>query len=326
MTRPARKGLPVRGLLLAVMVALAAYFGLVNPHAHGMLKHGLSQSHRSKPKPPVPIAWVPPNAVPPFPIHEPDGILMVYGQSQPLWAVNANAMGPVASTTKLMTAYLTMRALPLSQVVTISDSAAGTGGSEMFMRPHDRFTVGQLLTGMLLRSANNAAVALSQAVAGHQANFVQMMNRTAVKMGLLHTHYADPDGISPGSASSARDLAILAQADLQSPILRHIMRMQRTSLPENPIVVNIDGMVWRDPTSLGLKTGWTSASQACLVFAARRPVDGHLVTLVGVLLHGAQFPVEYSDAQALLNWGFKAIRPTVSSLGQQGKLPRNLNP
>jgi D-alanyl-D-alanine carboxypeptidase (penicillin-binding protein 5/6) len=323
-----RRWRPTRGFLLVVAVVFVVYWATHRGpaprpvSAPGTVVH----HHRSRVVSAPPLdTWTTVDA-PPVPISEPDGILVVYGQPKPLWEDHPYAEGPVGSTTKLMTAYLVQASLPLRQVVTISDRAAGTGGSEMFMQPGNRFTVHQLLIGMILRSANDAAVALSQAVSGHEATFVQLMNATARRLGLNHTAYADPDGISPGSESSAADLARLAEIDLASPVLAPIFVMRQTSLPENPVVININGMVWRDPYSLGLKTGWTSESMACVVFASKRLVDGVPVTLVGVVLHGPSFPVAYQDAQNLLAWGFRQMQPVVAQWRRDGRIPANLNP
>ncbi len=273
-----------------------------------------------------PIRWIPAGTSLPFPLHEPDAVLAIYGQPQLLYAKNITQQGPIASTTKLMTAYLVAESLPMNQVVVISPSAAATGGSDMRMYPGERFTVRQLLTGMLMVSANDAAVALAQAVSGHTAAFVALMNRTAQSLGLHHTHYADPDGISPGSSSSAGDLLRLAELDLQIPVLRQIMRTKTASLPNNPIVININGILWRDPTVIGLKTGWTSQAACTLVFAAQRTVNGYPVTLVGVLLHAQLFATEYADAESLLNWGYGTIAPTVDVLAFDHQMPGTLNP
>ncbi len=292
------------------------------PHRHAPLGRVRAQRVHVHP----PIQWAPPGAVPPFGLHEPDAALAVYGQSRLLYGKNLTQQGPVASTTKLMTAYLVAETLPMNQVVVISPSAAATGGSDMRMHPGERFTVRQLLTGMLLVSANDAAVALAQAVSGHTATFVALMNRTATRLGLHHTHYADPDGISPASTSSAGDLLRLAELDLSIPVLRQIVRTKTASLPNNPHIININGILWRDPTVIGLKTGWTSAAACTLVFAARRTVDGYPVTLVGVLLHARLFTTEYKDAESLLNWGYAAIAPTVDVLSFENQMPASLNP
>jgi D-alanyl-D-alanine carboxypeptidase (penicillin-binding protein 5/6) len=330
--RPSRARAVWAWLLGAVAIAYWSYLVPAHPAPIAQdpvrhLKPLVIAADSLKPLPhPAPIQWRAPGTPAPPPVGEPDGILLVYGQPVPLWSLNPTAEGPVASTTKLMTAYLASASLPWNDVVTISYNAAATGGSEMFLRPGDHFTVRDLLYGMLMRSANNAAVALSEAVSGRESAFVALMNRTARSLGLFHTHYADPDGISPGSESSAADLAKLAELDLANPGLRQIFITRETSLPENPQVVNIDGIIWQDRTALGLKTGWTTPAGTCVVFAARRPVGGHLVTLVGVLLHGTTFPPEYTDAESLLNWGFQVIRPTVARLAAENALPTGLNP
>lgn len=311
----------IAALVVGMVVVLFRPSGQADPPAPARARAAARPS-----VPPVTDSWTTRTALPIPPIHEPDGILLMYGQPKPLWALHPYQEGPVGSTTKLMTAYLVQASLPMNQVVTISDNAAATGGSEMFMQPGNRFTAHELLVGMLLRSANDAAVALSEAMAGHESRFVALMNATARHLGLKHTHYADPDGISPGSQSSAIDLARLAELDLNSPVLAPIFVTRLTSLPENPIVRNINGMLWQDPYSLGLKTGWTSESVACVVFASRRTVDGVPVTLVGVVLHGPSFPVAYQDAENILNWGFKDITPTVTGWVRHHDVPAGLNP
>lgn len=269
--------------------------------------------------------WRPAGAPPPPTVSEPEGLLVVYGQSEPLWSRRPNAVGPIASTTKLMTAYLAAAALPVSERIVVSPAAAATGGSDILLRPGMVLTTRQLLYALLLRSANDAAVALAQAVSGNVPAFVTLMNETARTLGMTHTHYADPDGLSPASQSSATDLVRLAQVDLRNPLLATIMTTPETSLPLNPVVPNIDGFVLQDPAALGLKTGWTSQAGTCLVFAARQDVAGRPVTLVGALLHGTTFPPEYHDAEALLAWGFRVIRPAVVQLARAHRLP-NLNP
>jgi D-alanyl-D-alanine carboxypeptidase (penicillin-binding protein 5/6) len=273
-----------------------------------------------------PIEWNGAPRIPAPAVGEPEGILAVFGQSRPLWMRRPFRTGPVASTTKLMTAYLTASSMPLNQPVTVSAWAARTGGSTMVLDPGERLTVRQLLQGLLLKSANNAAVALAQAVSGSVPAFVAEMNRTSRRLDLRDTAYRDPDGLSPGSRSSAANLLRLAELDLDVPALRAIVDTRQTTLPLNGLVDNIDGLLWMDPTVIGVKTGWTTPAGTCLVFAATRSVDGHPVTLVGVLLHGTTFPPEYQDAEALLHWGFQVIRPTVARLARAGRLPPQLTP
>jgi D-alanyl-D-alanine carboxypeptidase (penicillin-binding protein 5/6) len=313
-------------VLVLLLVAAGAYIGQSHsaaaPHASRQPTAHRPAHVRSL----VPIAWVPQGSKPNVPLHEPDAVLAVYGQPDRLFQQNPNQPGPIASTTKLMTAYLVAQTLPMNQVVAITPTAAATGGSDMRMDVGEHFTVRQLLTGMLMVSANDAAVALAEAVAGHTQTFVALMNRTAVALGLHHTHYADPDGISPESSSSAADLLRLAELDLAIPAIRHIVDTKTANLPNNPNVININGLLWRDPTVIGLKTGWTSAAECTLVFAATRSVEGHPVTLVGVLLHARLFNTEYDDAEALLNWGFSAVAPTMDVLAYEHRVPSVLTP
>ncbi len=245
----------------------------------------------------------------PFTIGETSGILWNLNTHQLLWQLNAHTPGPMASTTKLMTMYLALKTLPLNQVVTISPEAAGTSGSDIYMAPGEHYQVKQLLYGLLMASANDAAVALAQQMAsGSTTAFVAEMNRQARFLGMHGTHYADPDGLSTQSVGTAWDLSIIAEQDLRNPLFRKIVDTKETSLPYNPVVRNLNGLLFIDPTVIGVKTGWTTAAGFNLIFAATRTVGGHKVTLLGVILHGQDgFPPEDADAEKILSWGFHQV-------------------
>jgi D-alanyl-D-alanine carboxypeptidase (penicillin-binding protein 5/6) len=254
---------------------------------------------------------------PPFPIPESSGALWVVDSHQLLWDKNPHLVLPLASTTKLMTAYLVLKHLNPETPVTISPEAAGTGGSEIFMQPGMTFTVRQLLYALLMASANDSAVALAQATSGQVSHFVAEMNATARAWGLTHLTFADPAGLSDQSQGTAWDLSVLAFKDLTSPLFRQIVATRRIALPHNPQVYNLNGLLFRDPSVIGLKTGWTNAAGFTVVFAATRQVDGHPVTLLGVLMHGQHgFPAVYRDAEALLNWGFAQVQANLPGTGQ----------
>lgn len=246
----------------------------------------------------------------PFAIGENSGVLWNLTTGQLIWADRPHLTQPYASTTKLMTIYLALHDLPLSKTVSISPLAAGTTGSDIRMSVGNRFTVRQLLYALMLDSANDSAVALAQTDSGSVSTFVAKMNRTAHAMGMSNTHYADPDGLSPQSGGSAWDLGIIARADMENPLFRKIVRTKETSLPHNPIVRNLNGLLFIDPTVIGLKTGWTTEAGFNLVFAATRKVDGRPVTLLGVIMHAQDgFPPEYQDAEKILKWGFQQVKP-----------------
>ena len=244
----------------------------------------------------------------PFSIGESSGILWNLNTHQVIWQKHPHQVGPLASTTKLMTIYLILHHMSLNQVVTISPQAAATSGSDMNMAPGNQFTVRQLLYGLMLRSANDSAVALAEAMSGHTKNFVNTMNQTAHQWNLAHLSYADPDGLSHLSRGTAWDLSVIAMQDMRNPLFRQIVNTRTTSLPHNPIVRNLNGLLFMDPTVVGLKTGWTTQAGFNEVFAATRTINGHKVTLLGVILHGQQgFPPEHQDAERMLNWGFSQV-------------------
>lgn len=306
-----RKPRPPWGLIIGSTLLLAAtWIQFHSPHK----SRPVAQETKTVHAPPVslpleePQPASPPVTTVPFPLGESSGILWDLNTHQIVWMLHPHQTGPLASTTKLMTIYLALKRLPLGATVTISPQAAGTGGSDINMAPTNRFTVRQLLYALMLRSANDASVALAEAISGHTDRFVRLMNRQAAAFGMRSTHFADPDGLSPQSTGTAWDLSIIAMQDLENPIFRKIVATKLTALPHNPVVRNLNGLLFMDPSVIGLKSGWTTAAGFNLVFAATRQVNGRPVTLLGVVMHGQQgFGPEYTDAENLLNWGFSHL-------------------
>ncbi|MBX5467502.1 MAG: serine hydrolase [Firmicutes bacterium] len=311
---PVRRRIRARRWALMIVLAVAALWVL------GELHPGNAAASRPVHEAALRPLWVRPPSTPlpnpPFAVQEASGVLWDLNDHRLLWAKAPHHPYPLASTTKLMTAYLVLHHLDPAQTVTISPKAAGTGGSAIDMRPGLTFTVRQLLYGLLMASANDAAVALAEADAGSTAAFVRAMNATAQQWGLTGTHFADPDGLSPNSRGTAWDLAVIAEQDMQSPLFRTIVATKVASLPDNPRVYNLNGLLFRDPSVIGLKTGWTNAAGFDVVFAATRTVGGHRVTLLGVLMRGRHgFPPVYRDAEALLNWGFAQLQAGTPGAG-----------
>lgn len=245
----------------------------------------------------------------PFKIGESSGVLWNLNTHQLLWQLNPHTPGPLASTTKLMTIYLALKELPLTKTVTVTPNAAATTGSDIYMAPGEHYRVKQLLYGLMLASANDAAVELAETMGGSTGRFVAEMNEQAARLGMHGTHYADPDGLSPQSIGTAWDLSIIAEQDLENPLFRRIVDTKETSLPHNPVVRNLNGLLFMDPQVIGVKTGWTTAAGFNLIFAATRKVNGHAVTLLGVILHAQDgFPPEDADALKILSWGFHQVK------------------
>lgn len=297
--------------MLLVIVILLAATGFHHQAQVKLLQHHLALTTPAKL--PVPATVTLPTVTAadklPFPIGENSGVLWNLTTGQLMWQDNPHLKGPLASTTKLMTIYLILLSLPLSQQVTISPTAAGTSGSDIRMAVGNHFTVRQLLYALMMRSANDSAVALAEADAGGVGAFVQKMNHTAQILGMAQTSYGDPDGLSPQSSGSAWDLAIIARLDMEDPLFRQIVHTKRTALPYNPIVTNLNGLLYMDPTVIGVKTGWTTEAGFNLVFAATRRVTGKPVTVLGVIMHGQNgFPPEYQDAENILNWAYGRLK------------------
>ena len=213
-----------------------------------------------------------------------------------------------ASLTKMMTAYLSFaavrdRKLELAQELKISPRAAQAPGSRMFATAGQSIAVHDLLRAMIVQSANDAAVALAEGIAGSEEAFVEAMNGEARSLALGDTHYMNATGLpAPGHHASARDMATLAVALIRDFPDFYGMYSQREFTFNRITQANRNRLLWTDPTVDGLKTGFTEAAGYCLVASARRG-DRRLVSVV----MGAQSDsLRTSETQKLLNFGFQA--------------------
>jgi serine-type D-Ala-D-Ala carboxypeptidase (penicillin-binding protein 5/6) len=220
---------------------------------------------------------------------------------------NAHESMPIASITKLMTVLIALKHLKPTDVVTVSGEAAQVGESRIPLRPGERITVGDLLAGALIQSANNAADALASAAShGDLKRFVGWMNARARALGLRDTHFARVDGLdAPGHVSSARDVAVLAQVAMHSPIVRDLVSRRTDTIEGGTFVAH----TWNDllgvfPGLIGVKTGHTNDAGWCQVAAARRA--GY--TIYAVILGSPTRAQRNSDLQALLAWGVSQYR------------------
>ena len=185
-----------------------------------------------------------------------------------------------ASLAQLMTAYVTFLAIAEKRIapddpVTVSRAAfaaPGRDGARMFIEPGRQVTVQELLRGLIIVSANDAAVALAEHAAGSQAAFIDRMNAEAKRLGLADTHYANPTGLSdPQQYSSARDLARLA-IRLQTDFPQYAPLFREREFTYNRITQsNQNRLLWSDPNVDGLKTGYLEASGYSIVATASRP-------------------------------------------------------
>lgn len=211
---------------------------------------------------------------------------------------------PIASTTKLMTAYVALRELPLDRIVRAAPYQAEYGESLLGLRPRQRISVRDLLYGLILRSGNDAAYDLARAAAGSEARFVAQMNRYAAALGLADTHYANPIGLDQrGNYSSARDLATLTQHLLRIPAFARIAAARSAllrSIKPQRRITTINELLRMAPWVTGVKTGHTFGALYVLVGSGRRKG----VELVSVAIGAPTDEDRYADNIDLLDYGF----------------------
>jgi serine-type D-Ala-D-Ala carboxypeptidase (penicillin-binding protein 5/6) len=215
---------------------------------------------------------------------------------------------PIASATKLMTAYLALRELPLRKRVPAAPYAAIYGESLLELRPGEPVSVRDLLYGLILRSGNDAAYDLALAVAGSEDAFVREMNRYAAALGLTDTHYANPIGLDdPFNYSSALDLAALARRLLRDPAFSRIAASRSallSSLRPPRRIETLNDFLLAVPWANGVKTGHTFGADYVLVGSGRR--GG--VELISAVLGTASETARDQETRELLEYGFALHR------------------
>lgn len=204
----------------------------------------------------------------------------------------------MASTTKIMTAIVAIEHGSLDEKIKIPSSAIGVEGSSLYLKEGEEMTLRELLYGLMLGSANDAAEAIAVIICGSVDSFADLMNEKAADIGLENTHFTNPHGLSEdGHYTTAFDLAKLAAYALKNETFREICSTRKISLPGNRLVVNHNKLLFSFDGACGVKTGFTKNSGRCLVSAAER--DG--ITLVAVTLNA---PNDWNDHADMLEYGF----------------------
>jgi D-alanyl-D-alanine carboxypeptidase (penicillin-binding protein 5/6) len=218
---------------------------------------------------------------------------------------------PIASTTKLMTAYVTLKELPLGQRVHAAPYVPTYGESLLNLRSGQAISVRDLLYGLILRSGNDAAYDLARAAAGSERRFVGQMNRYAAALGLADTHYANPIGLDQrGNYSSAYDLAALTRRLLRIPVFARIAASRRAvlrSVRPPRRIESINELLEMAPWVNGVKTGHTWHARYVLVGSGRRKGVELIAAVVGAETDEDRF----EDALQLLEYGFSRYRRRV---------------
>jgi len=222
-----------------------------------------------------------------------------------LYEKNADSVRPMASTTKIMTCIIILENADLNKVVTISSKAAGIGGSKLNLKKGDKITIHDLLYGLMLRSGNDAAIALAEEVGGSVEGFAELMNKKALELGLKNTHFVTPHGLdSSEHYTTASELALLTDYALTIPKFREIVGMHsyiltingqsRTINNTNELLGYLDGVY-------GVKTGFTNGAGRCLVTSTKR--DN--MDIICVVLGADTKKFRTQDSMKLIEYAFK---------------------
>lgn len=291
-------------VMIIVIGVLAVYF--VSPALPGIeTTIGLI----TPTSPPAPTPTPTPSPTPtPF-ISGTAVYLMDANSGRVLYNMNSAQELPIASTTKIMTAIVTIENANLDQGVTVQQSdldQVPAGASTASLVAGDYFRVQTLLYALMLPSGTDASLVLARVVGGSTSNFVAMMNAKAQALGLTHTHFSNPHGFGVGNHySSAADLVTLAKYAISNATFAEIVGL--TSYNVKPTLYT-HAYQWENTNSLlttyqgadGIKTGWTNDAGVCLVFSASR--NGH--HLIGAELGAPSYDAVFADGTKLLDLGF----------------------
>lgn len=225
-------------------------------------------------------------------------ILMEAESGRVLYEQNAHEPRLIASITKLMTALVALESgHDLQEVVTVPAQAVGAEGSSLYLQEGEEITLEALLYGLMLRSGNDAALAIAIFCGGSLEDFVAAMNEKAQELGMTDSHFANPNGLNAeGHYSSAYDMALLARACLENEDLARIVSTKSITIGQRTFT-NHNKLLWMYEGCVGMKTGYTEKAGRTLVSAAER--DG--MTLIAVTLND---PDDWKDHTDLLDWGF----------------------
>ena len=221
-----------------------------------------------------------------------------------IYEKNGNKQTPMASTTKILTAIVTLENADLKETVTIESKAAGIGGSRLGLKKNDKITVNDLLYGLMLRSGNDAAVALAIHVGGSIEGFADMMNKKAEELGLTNSHFVVPHGLdNEGHYTTAYELAKIADYALNIPKFKEIVSSKSATIYINgyPKAINNPNNLLGSVSGVyGVKTGFTNGAGRCLVSSCKRGELDIITVVIGANTNNQRT----ADTKELIEYAF----------------------
>ena len=260
-------------------------------------------------------------------IKAPSAVLMEAQTGKVLFEKNPHEKRPCASITKVMTLLLVMEALDagkigLSDIVTASDHASSMGGSDIWLKPGESMTVDNMLKATVIMSANDAAVALAEYVAGSEDEFVAQMNQRAAQLGMKDTTFKNCNGLDEdGHITSAYDVALMSRELIKHKKIFDYTKVWMDSVRDGKTqLVNTNKLLKSYRGITGLKTGTTGKAGSCISATAER--DG--VSLIAVILGSSNTKDRFSSAGTLLDYGFANWSVTTPQIPKEAGQPVNV--
>lgn len=236
-----------------------------------------------------------------------------------LWEKNGEEPFAMASTTKIMTAILVLEQADLEDIVTVSKNAARQPEVHMDLKEGEQWKVGDLLSAMMLRSYNDAAVALAEHISGSVENFCGEMTKKAVEIGAENTVFGSPNGLDSHLTdaqhhSTAYDMSLIAAYALENETFREIITQPEISVADLEgkhicNTTNTDRFLREYSGALGIKTGYTNKAGHCFVGAAEREDVLLISTVLGSGWGDGGKQKKWTDTKALMDYGFATFHP-----------------
>ena len=239
----------------------------------------------------------------PGPLDAGSAIAIDAGSGKVLWSKNPDVPRFPASTTKIMTGLLLAERLKPDDVIVAPWDVALVRESSMHLRPFERLTARDMLTALMLRSANDGCYAVAVRLAGSVEKFADMMNARAKEIGCTGTHFHNPNGLNdPQHTTTAHDLALIGREAMRNPLFASVVKTYRAHIDrsinkKDEWMVNHNKRLPKDPTCDGIKTGWTVPAGKCFVGSAVR--DGWRA--ITVVLKAKDWQ---KDTAALTDWAY----------------------
>lgn len=236
------------------------------------------------------------------------GAVLIETQSMSVaYEKNANQRMPMASTTKIMSALVTLENSCLDDYVLITKEMTGIEGSSIYLQENEKLTVSDLLYALMLESANDAAVALAIHVGGSIEGFVKLMNDKARELGLKDTNFTNPHGLDDNEHyTTPYELGVITSNAMKNQVFKTLVSTTKKAIPNSNsngtrILINHNKLLRSYDGAIGVKTGFTKRCGRCLVSCAEK--DG--VSLVAVTLNA---PNDWNDHKLMLDYGFSQFK------------------